>query len=353
MTKLALALGGGGARGLAHIGVLDVLEREGIQVDFIAGSSMGGLIGALFAAGLPAREIADLARGFRFPRWFIPGGLLDWDRVFSSARRTLSGVTFEDLNIRLALTATDLESGRQVVLHKGLVLPGVQATCAVPAVMRPVEIDGRWMVDGALVNVLPVDVAWLSEPAVVVAVKVESGHRRPMPHLRSPGASLLSQIARIVPNPVSAWVSFEILVRAAEIAFDRQMTLASAMAGPELLVKVEIGDIGFRDFDRLDDAIEAGRHAAEGLPEKIRRMLDDGARVTAPGNPGVIARFDPVCDMAVSPARARACLEEAGDTYYFCSLNCRDAFARDPDHYLRRPPSIPLEVPPGGPVKAE
>lgn len=335
MTRLALALGGGGARGLAHIGVLEVLEREGIRVDFISGSSMGGLIGALFAAGLPTREIADVARGFRFPRWFIPGGLLEWDRVFPSARRVLSGVKFQDLGIRLSVTAADLESGRQVVLHEGPVLPAVQATCAVPAVMRPVEIDGRWLVDGALVNVLPVDVAWLAEPAAVVAVKVEYSRRRPLPELRSPAASILSQVARIVPNPASAWVSFEILVRAAEIVFDRQMTLQAAMAGPEVLVEAEIGDIGFRDFHRLDEAIESGRRAAEGLPSKLKCFLEGGASSVPPRDAAAVPRFDPVCDMVVSPARARASVEKDGRTYYFCSTNCRDAFARDPGYYLR------------------
>lgn len=342
MTRLALALGGGGARGLAHIGVLEVLERDGIRADFIAGSSMGGLIGALFAAGLRTWEIADVARGFRFPRWFIPGGLLEWDRVFPSARQALSGVKFQELAIRLAVTAADLESGRQVVLQEGPVLPAVEATCAVPAVMRPVELGGRWLVDGALVNALPVDVAWLAEPAIVAAVKVGSSRRRPLPQLRSTGASLLSQVARFVPNPASAWVSFEILVRAAEIAFERQMTLQAAMARPEVLVEADIGDIGFRDFDRLDDAIAAGRRAAEGLPAKLRRLLEGSA--PSPGPADEVLRFDPVCDMVVSPARARASLEDVGRTFYFCSPNCRDAFARDPGHYLRRLSAMPSKT---------
>ena len=125
-VRLALALGGGAARGLAHIGVLEVLEREGIRPDFIAGSSMGGLIGALSASGMPAREIEDVARGFRFPRWFIPGGLLRWASLFGPATSILSG-TFERLAIPLALTAVDLEEGTQVVLHTGPVLAAVQA----------------------------------------------------------------------------------------------------------------------------------------------------------------------------------------------------------------------------------
>lgn len=87
--RVALALGGGAARGLAHIGVLEVLEREGVRPGCIAGSSMGGIIGALAAAGFTAREIAEVARGFRFPWWFLPGGFLRWETIFGPAARLL------------------------------------------------------------------------------------------------------------------------------------------------------------------------------------------------------------------------------------------------------------------------
>lgn len=139
-TRLALALGGGAARGLAHIGVLEVLEREGIRPDCIVGSSMGGLVGALSAAGLGAYDIAEAARGFRFPRWFIPGGLVAWDAVFRTAVPTLSELAFERLATPLVVTAVDLEEGSEVILHTGPVLPAVQATCAVPGVFPPVKL---------------------------------------------------------------------------------------------------------------------------------------------------------------------------------------------------------------------
>lgn len=335
-VRLALALGGGAARGLAHIGVLEVLEREGIRPDFIAGSSMGGLIGALSASGLLPREISDLARSFRFPRWFIPGGMLRWSSLFAPTTAILSRA-FEQLRIPLALTAVDLEEGTQVVLHKGFVLPAVQATCAVPGILPPVRIGGRWLIDGGLVNIVPVDLAWMAEPDVVVAVGVGAARRRRVPQLNWRVTSLLSGLGAIVPNPATAKITLEMLVRAAEIVLQRQAALAAAMTEPEVLIEPDLGDIGLRDFHRLQDAVTAGRRAAEAALPEILRLLESPPTRPESGACVLSFRFDPVCGMVINPARARAHIDHRGVTYYFCSTNCRDCFERGAENYLRRP----------------
>lgn len=333
-TRLALALGGGAARGLAHIGVLEVLEREGIRPDCIVGSSMGGLIGALAATGLASRDVAEVARGFAFPRWFLPGGTIEWDAIFPTAAPVLSPLTFERLVTPLVVTAVDLEAGSEVILHAGRVLPAVRATCAVPGVLAPVKFGGRWLVDGGLVNILPVDVAWMVEPDVVLAVKVGAPRSRRMPQLNWRTTSLLSRFGNLFPNPGTAKLSFEVLVRAAEIVLDRQTALAVAMTGPEVLVEPDLKDIGLRDFDRIDEAVAAGRLAAEEALPALCRMLAEPARAQVRSELVLTLRFDPVCAMVISPARARARSEHQGRVYYFCSANCRDAFERDPGHYL-------------------
>lgn len=335
--QLALALGGGAARGLAHIGVLEVLEREGIQVDCIAGSSIGGLIGALSASGLRAREISEIARSFHFPRWFLPGGVLQWDFLFGSAVPILSG-TFAELSTRLIVTAVDLEAGAQVVLHTGPILPAVRATCTVPGVLPPVRLGGRWLVDGGLVNVLPVDAAWMADPDIVVAVKVGALRTRRVPQLNWRVTTMLSRLGGMIPNPATAKVSFEVLVRAAEIVIDRQTALAAAMTGPEVLIEPELGDIGLRDFHRLDAAVAAGRRAADAMLPQLVRLLESPPHAPLPGERVVQLRSDPVCAMVISPARARATAMHRGTTYYFCSPNCRDCFERDPDRYLGNAP---------------
>lgn len=333
-TRLALTLGGGAARGLAHIGVLEVLEREGIRPDCIVGSSMGALVGALSATGMKAREIVEVARGFGFPRWFIPGGLLRWDFIFRSAVPVLSKLAFEELATPLLVTAVDLEAGTQVILRAGPLLPAIRATCAVPGVLPPVRLGGRWLVDGGLVNILPVDVAWMMEPQVVIAVKVGALRARRMPQLSWRFTSLLSLLGQVIPNPGTAKVAFEVLVRAAEIVLDRQTALAAAMTSPEVLIEPELGDIGLRDFDRLDDAIKVGRRAAEKILPELHRLIEAPHAPRARGELAPDLRFDPVCAMVISPRRARGSMRHGGTLYYFCSENCRDGFERDPDHYL-------------------
>jgi NTE family protein len=310
--RIALVLGGGGARGLAHIGVLEVLEEEGLRPSFLVGSSMGGVVAALSAAGQPADRILELARGFRFPRWFIPGGLVTWDRIFAPAARSLVGLRFDQLALPVAVVAVDLEAGRQVVLHDGPLLPALRATCAVPGVLPPVEVDERWLVDGALVNALPVDVAAMADPDLVVAVRAGGHGPRSMPGLRRPRA---------------VFSGIEILVRATEIALDRQNTLATAMVEPHVLVDVKLGGIGLRDFDRLDEAVAAGREAAREALPALRRALGDVKPVAATSE-RLTLQIDPVCDMVVSPHRAAAVVVQEGRAFYFCSATCRDTFLR-------------------------
>lgn len=335
-VRLALALGGGAARGLAHIGVLGVFEREGIRPDCIVGSSMGGLIGALSASGLCAGEISEIAREFRFPRRFVPGGMLRWNSLFGSAGPALSG-SFEGLATHLAITAVDLEAGTQVILHTGPLLPAVRATCSVPGVLPPIRLGGRWLADGGLVNLLPVDVAWMTAPDLVVAVKVGAPRERPVPQLNWRVTALLTRFGEVVPNPATAKVALEVLVRATEILLDRQTALASAMTGPEVLIEPDLGDLGLRDFHRLDEAEAAGRRAAEMMLPEVLRLLESPPDVPAAGERELSLRFDPVCGMVISPTRARASASHGDIAYYFCSPNCRDCFERDPDDYLGKP----------------
>jgi NTE family protein len=334
-SRLGLVLGGGGARGLAHIGVLEVLEARGLRPAIVAGSSMGGLIGALWAAGLSAREIADLARGFRFPRWFVPGAIVEWATIFRPAAKILEPLSFAALSTRLRVTAVDLERGVPVVLDHGPLLPAVRATCAVPGVMPPEKIEGHWLIDGGIVSMVPVDSVWRVDPAVVVAVSVSARRARAMPELGWKRTSLLSRFGRLFPNPATARMSFEILVRASEIALAHSTVLSNAMAGPELNIDVDVEDIGLRDFDRISDAVSRGRAAAlRALPALDALLRAPAPLVAQDPADATLVLLDPVCRMTVGLARSRARVAYGGRTYLFCSENCRDAFLRSPEKYL-------------------
>ena len=177
---VGLALSGGGARGLAHIGVLKVLDREGIPVDLLAGTSAGGVVAALRALGMSPGEMEE--RGFWLGRWRnlvqlvdradSRMGLFSAQKVADLLHRHFGDKTFADLDIPLALVAVDLETGEEVVLQEGLVLDGLRATTAYPGVFEPVRIGERLLVDGGVLNNLPCDVARSMGADVVIAVDI-------------------------------------------------------------------------------------------------------------------------------------------------------------------------------------
>jgi NTE family protein len=156
---LGLALGGGFARGLAHIGVLKVLEQEGIPIDFVAGTSVGSVIGAGYCSGISAKELEEIAALVRFrdfARWTISRyGLASSDRMANFLRKMLKCSSFEELKIPLAVAATDFVSGEPVVFREGPLVDALRASCAYPGMFQPVNVGGRLMVDGMLAHAVP------------------------------------------------------------------------------------------------------------------------------------------------------------------------------------------------------
>ncbi|OGO14967.1 MAG: hypothetical protein A2Z14_05425 [Chloroflexi bacterium RBG_16_48_8] len=183
---MGLALSGGGPRGLAHIGVLRVLEREGIPVHVLAGTSMGGVIAAGYAAGLSPedleKEAMATARVRRLLRLIDPGlpeaGLLRGQRIQAYFEKLLGQLTFADLKTPLALVAVDLNAQHEVILTEGSLSLALRATISVPGLFTPVEIDGQRLVDGGVLDNLPVDAAQHLGADIIIAVDVESDPNR-------------------------------------------------------------------------------------------------------------------------------------------------------------------------------
>jgi NTE family protein len=160
--RVGLALGGGVARGPAHIGVLAVLEEEGIQIDFVSGTSAGSIVGALFAAGLPMERIYDLISTISWSRFtslvWPKEGFVSLDKLETWLIGVIGDVKFEDLNKPYCVIATDMQLGSPVRFIQGRLAPAVHASCSVPGFIKPVCIDGRILGDGSLVdNVIGVD----------------------------------------------------------------------------------------------------------------------------------------------------------------------------------------------------
>jgi len=171
---------------------------------------------------------------------------------------------------------------------------------------------------------------------VVIAVKPKARDSHSMKYLDSHATSLLSWVGRLVPNPATAKLSFEVLVPAAETALEATATLASSMMGPELLIEPDLDDIGMRDFRRAAEAIAADRRAAEDALPALRAVLSvpRHADVDRAARLGTV-HLDPVCGMAIATRRAPSSTGLDGITCYFYSTNCRERFEAAPHRYSR------------------
>jgi NTE family protein len=250
---VGLALGGGFARGLAHIGILKVLEEEGIPVNFIAGTSVGSVIGAAYCSGISARELEEIAALVRFKdfaRWTLSRyGFASNDRMARFLNKMLRCRTFEDLKIPLAVAATDFTSGEGVVFRSGPLVDAVRASCAYPGMFLPVNINGRLLVDGML------------------------AHAVPTVPLREMGAQ------RVIAVYLSAhWVNldgprhiFDVIGQCFSIAQSRMCGLWEAAA--DAILQPDVSGFSYDGFDRAPELIRAGELAARAALPAIRQWF--------------------------------------------------------------------------------
>ncbi|NIO68755.1 MAG: patatin, partial [Anaerolineae bacterium] len=185
--KIGLALGGGGARGAAHVGVLRVLEREGIRPDYVVGVSAGSVVGAGYCAGMSVAEMEELALDLQWSklgRIVRPRlGFFDSQRLESYVTEVIGDFQFADLAIPFSAVAADILTGQLVVLKEGSVAWAVRASCALPGIFTPVERGDQLLVDGGTINNLPVSVAQEMGADYIIAVDLlpplQAGHPRP------------------------------------------------------------------------------------------------------------------------------------------------------------------------------
>ncbi len=266
--RVGLALGSGAAKGLAHIGVLRVLEENAVPIDYIAGCSIGAVVGAPYAAGMRLAEIERRFHGAdrKITRWTLPYRSFWSDAGLKEVLREPGpSVRFRDVDIPFATVATDITTGREVVLRKGLVWKAVQASASIPGIFPAVSISGRYLVDGGLVNPVPSQTVRDMGANIVVAVDLMSPAGRVNEGSVSVGGSGRAPAAR-VPNLL------EMLWRSTEI-MQEELTARSA-ATADVTIEPKLGRVRWSDFsERGRDFIAAGEEATrEKLPE-LRRLL--------------------------------------------------------------------------------
>lgn len=265
LHRVGLALGGGAARGWSHLGVLEALKEKGIEPSVIAGTSIGALVGAFYSSGkinvlqnwalsLNRREIL---RYLDF-KVAASAGLFQGKRLMKTLEEVLGSPLIEDLPLPFAAVATDLWSGHEVWIQEGQLLQAIRASIAVPGILTPVLREERWLVDGGLVNPVPVSVCRALGADFVIAVNLNSETKRMARHARARMPK-----KKEVPNLIDTVMNALIIMQ--------ERISRSRMAGdpPEILIAPPLGEIGFMEFHRAKAAIAIGKEAALQMLERF------------------------------------------------------------------------------------
>jgi NTE family protein len=297
--KIGLALGSGLARGWAHIGVIRALKRLGLEPDIIAGSSIGAVIGGLYLAG--KMDVLEEWVGALDKRKIISyldlrlraGGLIGGNRITQEIIKHIGELKIEELNRPFAAVATDLATGHEVWLQRGMLAEALRASFAMPGVFPAIKLGGRWLLDGALVNPVPVATVRALGADMVIAVNLNADiigkARRPGSSIpTAAGFDLLKTIDQSGDDGVPTIDSlsrrvfrreqddpsmFGVMVATLNIMQDR--ITRSRMAGepPDVMIAPRLGNIGLLEFDRAEDAIAEGELAVSRMRPEIADAL--------------------------------------------------------------------------------
>lgn len=251
--KIGLALGAGGARGFAHLGVIKVLQEEGIPIDMIAGSSMGALIGSFYGAGLNMHTLYRFATVFKrkyYLDFTVPKmGLLAGNRIGELIKLFTHGKLIEQLNIPIAIIAADLQTGGKVVFKQGPVADAVRASISIPGVFVPHEVNGRLLVDGGVVDRVPISVVKEMGADIVIAVDVL-------------GVNTELEITSI----------YDVIIQSLDILQLELMKTSKITA--DVLIKPQVGTYSAQAFTNTEEIIKIGEEEAKSQLANIHESIE-------------------------------------------------------------------------------
>ncbi len=266
--KIGLALGSGAARGLAHIGVLSVLQKEGIPIDVIAGTSAGAVAGAVYAWNQDTTRIKKEALEVNWKKLAplidpsLPKtGLIKGKKIRDLLISYVGGnIKFSDLKIPFACVATDIETGEEVVIDRGSVPEALRASISVPAIFTVVKWEGRYLVDGGLVNPVPVSVVKRMGADFIIAVNV-------LPDVTGRVAKMGKGQAEVKKEPNI----FQVIMQSIYIA--TYSLVRSSVEDADIVIEPDVAHIGAGDFNRTQELIVRGEQAAQNVIPEIKRRL--------------------------------------------------------------------------------
>ncbi|OMP68507.1 patatin-like phospholipase family protein [Domibacillus epiphyticus] len=250
--KIGLALGSGGARGFAHVGVLKVFQEENIPVHIIAGSSMGALVGALYGAGHTMDQLYKLSSAFQrkfFLDWIVPKmGFIAGRKIKDLIRLFTHGKHIEELNVQLAIIATDIKAAEKVVFTKGPIDEAVRASIAIPGIFVPEKIGGRLLVDGGVIDRVPVSVAKEMGADIVIGVDVAS-----------------------VKKNAEMTTIFDVIMQSIDIL--QLEIIESRTLASNLMIRPSVDSYNSRAFTHIPNIIAAGEQSAREHVAAIKEMI--------------------------------------------------------------------------------
>lgn len=295
--KIGLALGSGSARGWSHIGVIRALEQAGVKPEVVCGTSIGALVAAAYVEG----ELDHLADWVGSLTWqtvvgfldvSLAGGLIKGERLVEFFRATFADADIADLPRAYGAVATDLETGNEVWLREGRVMEAVRASIALPGLFTPVQRDGRILVDGGLVNPVPVSLCRAMGADIVIAVDLNADllgrhlrRSRPGAATKAEPDSWLQRIRdsltarNIIPadSPEAGPSMLEVIASSINIMQVRITRSRLAGEPADLMITPRLAHIGLMEFHRGEEAMAAGRRAAEQAIHRLRELTEDSA----------------------------------------------------------------------------
>jgi NTE family protein len=296
--KIGIALGSGSARGWSHIGVIRSLQEAGIPIDIACGSSIGALVAGALAANFLdtldrwVRELSwtDLLRfiDLRLPR----SGVIEGEKITGYFKQNLSDAYIEDLRMPFAAVATELNTGREIWIHKGSLIDAIRASVSLPGIFTPYQAGDQWLVDGGLVNPVPVSLCRSMGADIVIAVNLNSDImgkseiRRNSYNNSTLQKKVASFLNRNLPranlkafklfDPSEAQRGpnlFEIITTSVYITQDLITKQRLQVDPPDILVTPRLAEIGLLDFNRADEAVEEGRRAMDLMMPSLASLL--------------------------------------------------------------------------------
>lgn len=295
--KIGIALGAGAARGWAHIGIIKALEAMGIEIDVVAGCSVGAYVGAAYASN-KLTELEDWTQ--TLTEWQVfamlgvgirRGGLASGDKVFDKLSDDLCEQSYELMRKPFATVATDLYSGREVVFNSGMIGDSIRASCAIPGLMSPVAHGERFLVDGGVVNPVPVNLCRQLGADFVIAINLSADFRpqvleqnaidhekiqRKTDEFFNRKTSVIRQWFSPDPKPEKKSIPGIMGVMSSSLEILQARVTRSRLAGdpPDILIEPQLRDVGLLEFHRAAELIEKGEQSVGRLAEQIKYQLN-------------------------------------------------------------------------------